>query len=129
MDTVSPLSLKSILQAVRHRWRLALTITLAMFVAGTVGTLLLKKKYTSTAIVLIAPAGADMLGPQNASQGAATDPFFVHSETDIASGDGVSRGVIQQLELWTNPDFQPFFHFREWLGLPPAKDDSGLSQR
>ena len=129
MDTVSPLSLQSILQAVRRRWRLAFAVTAIMFVAGTVTTLLLPKKYTSTAIVLIAPAGADMLGPQNAGQGPATDPFFVHSETDIASGDGVSREVIQQLKLWDKADFQPLFHLRQLLGLPPSKDDSGLTQQ
>ena len=89
MDTASPFSLQTLPGhqtplapgADRHR----------ADVAGRYRGIAAAKKYTPTAIVLIAPAGADTLGPQNANQGIATDPFFVHSETDIASGDGAAR--------------------------------------
>jgi polysaccharide biosynthesis transport protein len=127
MEHSTPISLKSLYQAVRRRWRVFLTVTLVVFAAGTTGVLLLQKKYTSTATILLAP-GSDQLAAQSPNQGAAmTDPFFVHSETDVASDDSLSREVIQQFKLWTNPDFLPLFDIRQILGLPPKKNDTGLT--
>ncbi len=53
----------------------------------------------------------------------------MHSETDIASGDAISRSVIQQLALWKFPEFLPHFSIRKLLRLPPAKNTTGMSDR
>ena len=94
MDTPSPISLSSLYQAVKRRWRAALLIALVVFASGTTTVLLLDKHYTATATVLLAP-GADQLADEDAKQGPAmTDPFFVHSETDIASADSLDRKSV-----------------------------------
>src|SRR6266702_3912092 len=127
MEHSTPISLKSLYQAVRRRWRVFLTVTLVVCATGATGVLLLQKKYTATATILLAP-GSDQLAAQSPNQGAAmTDPFFVHSETDVASDDSLSREVIQQFNLWTNADFLPLFDLRKTLGLPPKKNDTGLT--
>jgi succinoglycan biosynthesis transport protein ExoP len=129
MDNTSRLSLNSLYIAVKRRWRVALSVTVLLFAAGGTCVLMLEKKYTATATVLLAP-GADQLAGQPTTLAAPmTDPFFVRSETDIASGDALSRAVIQQLQLWTVADFLPRKSLRDWLGLPPKKNDSGLSEQ
>ena len=60
MEHATPLSLTSLYQAVRRCWRLFLTVTLVVCAVGTLGVLLLEKKYTATATILLAP-GADQL--------------------------------------------------------------------
>lgn len=130
MEYSSQLSLDSLYRAVRRRWRMALAVTLVLFTTGVGTVAMLDKKYTSTATVLLAP-GADQLAGQSPTRGATamTDPFFVRSETDIAAGDGLSRAVIRQLRLWSTPDLLPRASVRQWLGLPPKRNDSGLSDR
>jgi len=131
MEYASQLSLSSLYRAVTRRWRVALGVTVFLFAASATCVLMLQKKYTSTATVLLAP-GADQLADRSPAQGGGppmTDPFFVRSETDIAAGNGLSRTVIRQLKLWAVPDLLPRPGIRQWLGLPPQKNASGLSDQ
>src|ERR1700743_2208619 len=67
MEHSTPLSLKSLQQAVRRRWRVFLTVCLVACAAGATGVLLLQKKYTATATILLAP-GSDQLAAQSPNQ-------------------------------------------------------------
>jgi succinoglycan biosynthesis transport protein ExoP len=128
MDGESTMSLRHLCRVVLLRRRLALAAGILAFAAMAAYVLTLQPEFTSTAVVLLAPTD-DELVARSAAQGAAgTDPYFIRSETAIISSDAVSRAVVEQLQLWSNPQFQAKPGWLARLGLKPkARSQSWLS--
>jgi len=66
----------------------------------------LRPAYTSTAVVLLVQRADELQGVGTGSSVAMTDPFFIRSETAIMASEGLSRTVIDRLELWTVEEFE-----------------------
>ena len=103
MRGTSRISLNYLAYAVTTRWRTALLVGVLLFAGLALYVKSLEPAYTSTALVLLAPA-AEELGDHS---GATVDPLFIRSETTILSDDQLSRAVIERLKLWTLPEFLP----------------------
>jgi polysaccharide biosynthesis transport protein len=129
MENTSKISLRYFADAVRTRLRLAAAVAGGIFVALVALIFWLDPRYTSTAVVLLAPTAEQLSGDTSGHSAIMTDPFFVHSETDILSSDELSRSVIASLHLDANPEFLPKPGLLDLLGISHKKDDGVLSQR
>ncbi len=126
MENVSELSLKYLANAVRRRWGIALLVAAPLFAAGVVYIFSLTPAYTSTAVVLLAPAAEELTDASSGRAGAMTDPFFIRSETTIIGSDGLSRAVVEKLKLWDDPEFQPQPGVLDRLGWRTQKNENGV---
>jgi succinoglycan biosynthesis transport protein ExoP len=126
MDNSSNISLGYLLQAIRRRWGTALVVGLLVLTGLGAAIFSLDPKYTSTAVVLLAPTAEQLSNDMSPHPVPMTDPFFIRSETDILSSDGLSRDVINRLKLQNDAEFQPKPGLLDLLGIPHAKKSNGV---
>jgi succinoglycan biosynthesis transport protein ExoP len=105
MEDVSPLSLGQLWRALRQRWFLASLVTAVAMAAITVYVFALPPKYTARSVVLLAPLTDELSDPATGRNSLTTDPFFIRSETAIIGSEGLSRAVIERLELAKQREF------------------------
>src|SRR5688500_2536718 len=105
MEDVSPLSLGQLWRALRQRWFLASFVTLVAMAGIAAYIFSLAPKYTGRSVVRLAPLTGERSDPLTGRNAATTDPFFIRSETAIIGSEGLSRAVIERLELAGKPEF------------------------
>jgi succinoglycan biosynthesis transport protein ExoP len=105
MEDVSPLSLGQLWRALRQRWFLASFVTMVAMAGIAAYIFSLAPKYTARSVVLLAPLTDELSDPLTGRNAATTDPFFIRSETAIIGSEGLSRAVIERLELAGKPEF------------------------
>jgi capsular exopolysaccharide synthesis family protein len=105
MEDVSPLSLGQLWRALRQRWFLATFVTAVAMAGITLYVFSLPPKYTARSVVLLAPLTDELSDPQTGRNAVTTDPFFIRSETAIIGSEGLSRAVVERLELAAQPEF------------------------
>jgi uncharacterized protein involved in exopolysaccharide biosynthesis len=111
---MSAMSLNNLVHLLSRRWPVVFAVSLLLFGGAATYILSLAPAYTSEAVVLLSPASEE-LAEQAKNGGGMTDPFFIRSETAIISGDGLSRTVIERLQLWQYPEFLPSHGLKEQI--------------
>src|ERR1041384_1715304 len=126
MDDNSPLSLRSIWQALRQRWFTLLFVAALLFSGIAAYVFSLKPRVTAGAGVLLPPVTEELGdGPTTQRVLATTDPFFIRSETAIIGSGQLSRHVIDKLDLAGNAEFASEPSLLEQLGIrKPSRGDN-----
>ena len=94
------MSLARFLMALRARWRLALSVLLAVLGLTLAVSLLLPTRYTATAMVLVDARAADPVAPGGAQPPQASP--YMAMQVDLIQSERVARAVIAAFALPEN---------------------------
>jgi polysaccharide biosynthesis transport protein len=98
------MSFSQFISILRARWRSALAVFLAMVILAVVGSLLLPKKYSATAAIVV-----DVRTPDPVAGIAAMNlaiPNYMATQVDIIGSNRVARRVVKNLKLTDNPQLK-----------------------
>ncbi len=91
-----------LIEVLLGRWKLIVATTLLMTIVGFVGSVLLPKKYTSTATVIVDMRAGDALGNDAAARAQNAAQAAVATQIDLIGSERVARRVATLLKLDTN---------------------------
>lgn len=98
------MSLKHFLAILRARWLIAVTVLGVVFTTALVLTLVMPKRYTATAKVMIDLRSSDPLsGMLFAGQ---LPPSYIGTQVDIITSERVGRRVVKTAKLDESPQFR-----------------------
>ena len=99
-----PVTLASIGQILRWRWRLIAGIVLVMFVAGVAASLIITPRYEGVARIRITPVGAFQF-TTDTGRDSPLDQALVNTEIATIRSRDVARRVVERNSLSKDPEF------------------------
>ncbi|MFW2831107.1 GumC family protein [Sphingomonas sp. ID0503] len=113
--------LKRNLVMLRRRWKTMAIVSLAVFVIGMIGVMLLPPKYEATARVQIDPARNNA---PNRELGLSLGSEAIETEVTVFGAEELARDVVQRLKLQNDPEFNKGL---ETPALSPLEEADRLS--
>jgi capsular exopolysaccharide synthesis family protein len=101
-----PVTLATIGQILRWRWRLVLGIVLVALLAGGAASLIITPRYQGIARIRITPVGAFPLATDDTHE-QPLDQAMVNTEIGTIRSRDIARKVVQQFGLEKDPEFVP----------------------
>ena len=114
----------------RKHWKASLAFALLLELLVALVVFSLDNSYEARAVLDVEPPSADSITTAQNSSGAANNPAYLDTQTEILNSDGLALGVIDQLHLDQNPTFmkQGFVQAAvTWVGglITPASKSTG----
>jgi polysaccharide biosynthesis transport protein len=100
---------------VRRNAKLILLIALGMSLFGLFVALVLPARYTGETIIMLDPRKTNLTGLQSVMSDLPAESSVIRSEIDIIKSRAVINRVIDELNLLTNPDFNPNLSGTAWF--------------
>lgn len=108
------MSLTQFFAILRARWRLALSVLFAVVVLTVVVSLVLPKKYTTSAAVLVDLKATDPVSGSTAP--GMLSPTYMATQIDLIKSDRVAQRVVRNLKLDQSPSMR-----RQWTEATEGK--------
>ena len=111
-----PVTLGTIGQTLRWRWRLVAGVVLVVLCVGAVASLIVPARYQGTARIRITPVGAFPIAEDDTHE-QPLDQALVNTEIGTIRSRDIARKVVQQFGLEQDPEFVPA---RLMMGTAPV---------
>ncbi len=113
-----PLDVKGLLEVFARRWRLFVSVVLGVVATAVIASLILRPVYEASAGIRVDPVQRSSIDLEAVARGTPPDQALVDSEVKIIQSRDVARGVVRELRLTEDPEFNPKLRHGGATGAP-----------